>query len=151
MVQLLQKSLVVSCEVKDTFAKWPSSFTTKGIKNICAHQELCESVISRFFFSSFFGVGACRILFPQSRNGSCVPYFGKSLNRWAVREVQLLADLFTMTIPLLGIYPREMKMYVCVYIYIYIHTLLQRVAMGLAMPVIKELTEPEVWVESEIC
>ena len=56
-----------------------------------------------------------------------------------------------MTIPLLGIYPREMKMYVCVYIYIYIHTLLQRVAMGLAMPVIKELTEPEVWVESEIC
>lgn len=50
-----------------------------------------------------------------------------------------------MTIPLLCVYPREMKMCVCV------HILLQRMAMGLAMPVIKELTEPEVWVESEIC
>ena len=54
----------------------PAVSQLKELKT-CAHQELCESVISSFFFFFlFFGVGACRILFPQSRNGSCVSCSG---------------------------------------------------------------------------
>lgn len=37
--------------------KWPTSFTTKGIKNVCAHIKNYVKVLKQlFFFFSFFGV-----------------------------------------------------------------------------------------------